>query len=322
MTLSAEPIIYILIFVGVLVLVEGLYLTVFGRSISLNSRVNRRLEMLDRNSNREQVMEQLRKEMQQHMKARKVPLYSILSEKAQKAAIAFTPTQLIMIMAVLSVVAFVGLSVGTATALPVRALLSLAMGVGGVFTWVSMKAGKRMAMMEEQLPDAIELMVRSLRVGHPFSSAIGIVANEVGDPLATEFGIIADEATYGREMGEALADLAERLDMQDLRFLAVAVTIQQQAGGNLAEILDGLAKVIRARFRLFRRVKAITAEAKWSGKFLSAFPLIALVGINLLDPHYYDEAMEHPWFIPACLVVGAFLTLNLIVMRALVNIRV
>ncbi len=322
MTISAEPVIYILIFVGVLALVEGLYLTVFGRSISLNNRVNRRLEMLDRNSNREQVMEQLRKEMQQHMKAQKIPLYSILSEKAQKAAIAFTPVQLIMVMAGLSVIAFVGLSVGTATALPVRALLSVAMGVGGVFTWVSMKAGKRMALLEEQLPDAIELMVRSLRVGHPFSSAIGIVANEVGDPLATEFGIIADEATYGRDMGEALADLAERLDMQDLRFLAVAVTIQSQAGGNLAEILDGLAKVIRARFRLFRRVKAITAEAKWSGKFLSAFPLLALIGINLLDPNYYDDAMEHPWFIPACLVVGAFLVLNLIVMRALVNIRV
>ena len=322
MTISAEPVIYILIFVGVLALVEGLYLTVFGRSISLNNRVNRRLEMLDRNSNREQVMEQLRKEMQQHMKAQKIPIYSILSEKAQKAAIAFTPVQLIMVMAGLSVIAFVGLSVGTATALPVRALLSVAMGVGGVFTWVSMKAGKRMALLEEQLPDAIELMVRSLRVGHPFSSAIGIVANEVGDPLATEFGIIADEATYGRDMGEALADLAERLDMQDLRFLAVAVTIQSQAGGNLAEILDGLAKVIRARFRLFRRVKAITAEAKWSGKFLSAFPLLALIGINLLDPNYYDDAMEHPWFIPACLVVGAFLVLNLIVMRALVNIRV
>lgn len=322
MTLSAEPIIYILIFVGVLVLVEGLYLTVFGRSISLNSRVNRRLEMLDRNPNREQVMEQLRKEMQQHMKAKKIPLYSILTEKAKKAAIAFTPTQLIMVMGGLSLLAFVGLSIGTATALPVRALVSVAIGVGGVFTWVSMKAAKRMALFEEQLPDAIELMVRSLKVGHPFSSAIAIVANEVGDPLATEFGIIADEATYGREMGEALHDLAERLDMQDLRFLAVAVTIQQQSGGNLAEILDGLAKVIRARFRLFRRVKAITAEAQWSGKFLSAFPLIALVGINLIDPNYYDEAMEHPWFIPACLVVGAFLTVNLFVMRALVNIKV
>ena len=113
-----------------------------------------------------------------------------------------------------------GLSIGTDTSVPVRVLLAVVIGVGGVFTWINMKANKRMAMFEEQLPDAIELMVRSLRVGHPFASAISIVSNEVADPLATEFGIIADEAAYGRDMGEALKDLAERLDMQDLRFLA------------------------------------------------------------------------------------------------------
>ncbi|WP_417727105.1 type II secretion system F family protein [Roseovarius sp.] len=322
MTLSAEPIIYALIFVGVLVLVEGIYLTVFGRSISLNNRVNRRLEMLDKSGNREEVMEKLRKEMQQHLKARKLPLYAILSDKAQKAAIAFTPKQLIMLMVGLSVLAFVGLSVGTDTAVPVRAVAAVGIGVGGIFTWISMKASKRMALLEEQLPDAIELMVRSLRVGHPFSSAIGIVATEVGDPLATEFGIIADESAYGRDMGEALKEMAERLDMQDLRFLAMAVTIQQQSGGNLAEILAGLAKVIRARFRLFRRVKAITAEAKWSGKFLSGFPILALIIIQLIKPDYYDEAMLHPYFIPAVLVVAVFLVMNLIVMRALVNIKV
>ena len=107
------------------------------------------------------------------------------------------------------------------------------------------------------------------------------MAKEIQDPLASEFGVIADEAAYGRDVGEALKDMAERLDMQDLRFLAVAVTIQQQSGGNLAEILAGLAKVIRARFRLFRRVNAITAEAKWSGKFLSAFPIVALIVIKL-----------------------------------------
>ncbi|MGX0974838.1 tight adherence protein B [Roseovarius sp. MBR-51] len=322
MSISAEPIIYALIFVGVLVLVEGIYLTVFGRSISLNNRVNRRLEMLDKSGNREEVMEKLRKEMQQHLKARRLPLYAILSDKAQKAAIAFTPKQLILLMVALSVLAFIGLSVGTETAAPVRAIASVGIGVGGIFTWISMKASKRMALLEEQLPDAIELMVRSLRVGHPFSSAIGIVATEVGDPLATEFGIIADEAAYGRDMGEALKEMAERLDMQDLRFLAVAVTIQQQSGGNLAEILAGLAKVIRARFRLFRRVKAITAEAKWSGKFLSGFPIMALIGIQVIKPDYYNEAMEHPFFIPAVLVVGVFLVMNLIVMRALVNIKV
>jgi len=196
------------------------------------------------------------------------------------------------------------------------------MGIGGVYFWVNSKAKKRLGMIEEQLPDAVELMVRSLKVGHPFTSAIQIVAKEVPDPLATEFGIIADESAYGRDVGEALKQMAERLDMQDLRFLAVAVTIQQQSGGNLAEILEGLAKVIRSRFRLFRRVKAITAEAQWSGKFLSAFPVLALIGVNVLDPHYYDEVLDHPWFIPSCIIVGVLLTLNLLVMRHLTNIKV
>ncbi|WP_299782368.1 type II secretion system F family protein [uncultured Roseobacter sp.] len=320
--MSAEPIIYGLIFIGVLVLVEGLYLVTFGKSISLNSRVNRRLEMLDKGNGREEVLEKLRKEMQQHMKSRSIPLYSLLGEKAQKAAIAFTPRQLIMVMALLGGVAFMGLTVGTATEVGVRALLSVGIGVGAVYFWVSSKANKRLSMIEEQLPDAVELMVRSLRVGHPFSSAIQIVAKEVQDPLASEFGMIADESAYGRDVGDALKEMAERLDMQDLRFLAVAVTIQQTSGGNLAEILAGLAKVIRARFRLFRRVKAITAEAKWSGKFLSAFPIVALIVINVSDPNYYDEVRDHALFIPACFTVGILLALNLLVMRILTDIKV
>ena len=322
MAISMEPLIYGLIFVGVLVLVEGVYLTVFGRSISLNNRVNRRLEMLEKGNNRSEVMETLRKEMSQHMKSRSIPIYAILADRAQKAAIAFTPTQLIIMMGVLGVVAFIGLTVGTETSVPVRAAVSAGMGIGGIYFWVNSKAKKRMGMIEEQLPDAVELMVRSLRVGHPFSSAIQIVAKEVADPLATEFGMIADEAQYGRDVGEALKDMAERLDMQDLRFLAVAVTIQQQSGGNLAEILAGLAAVIRARFRLFRRVKAITAEAQWSGKFLSGFPVMALIFIQVAKPDYYDEVLDHPWFIPACFIVGIMLALNMIVMRWLVNIKV
>lgn len=320
--MSAEPIIYGLIFIAVLALVEGLYLVTFGKSISLNSRVNRRLEMLDKGNGREEVLEKLRKEMQQHMKSRSIPLYSLLGEKAQKAAIAFTPRQLIVIMAVLAGVAFVGLTVGTQTEIGVRALLSVGIGIGAVFFWVSHKANKRMSMIEEQLPDAVELMVRSLRVGHPFASAVQIVAKEVQDPLGSEFGMIADESAYGRDVGDALKEMAERLDMQDLRFLAVAVTIQQTSGGNLAEILAGLAKVIRARFRLFRRVKAITAEAKWSGKFLSAFPIVALIVINIGDPNYYDEVRDHAMFIPACFTVGILLALNLLVMRILTDIKV
>ncbi len=322
MNLSAEPIVYGLIFVAVLVLVEGVYLVAFGKSISLNKRVNRRLEMLDKGAKREEVLAKLRKEMDQHMSSRGLPLYSILADRAQKANIAFTPKQLILVMFGVSILSFLGLTIGTEAGLAVRIIMGIGIGVGGVFMWINNKAKKRLAMIEEQLPDAVELMVRSLRVGHPFSSAISIVSKEIKDPLATEFGVIADESSYGRDIGEALKSMAERLDMQDLRFLAVAVAIQQQSGGNLAEILEGLAKVIRARFRLFRRVKAITAEAQWSGKFLSGFPVGALIVIQVTDPNYYDNVLDHPWFIPGCFLVAGFLTANLFVMRMLVNIKV
>ena len=323
MSISPEPIIYGVIFIAVLILVEGIYLVFFGKSVRMNRRVNRRLEMLDKSGgNREEVLEKLRKEMQQHMTAQKFPLYSLLADKAQKAAIAFTPRQLILLMVGLSFVSFLIMTIMTQSSLPLRAVLSASIGIGAIYFWVNSKAKKRMSLIEEQLPDAVELMVRSLRVGHPFSSAVQIVSREVADPLGSEFGMIADENAYGRDMGEALKEMAERIGLQDLRFLAVAVTIQQQSGGNLAEILAGLAGVIRARFRLFRRVKAITAEAQWSGMFLSGFPVAALIAINVMDPHYYDEVMDHPFFIPACFAVAAFLGLNLIVMRKLVAIKV
>lgn len=320
--ISAQPIIYIVIFAAVLFLVQGAYLLIFGKSVQLDNKVNRRLALLEKGGQREQVLEQLRKEMTQHMRSQSIPLYSILASKAQKANIAFSPVQLIMVMAGASVAAFVGLTFATEIEALTRIFVAVGMGIGGVYMWISKKANKRMSMIEEQLPEAVELMVRSLRVGHPFSSAIQIVAKEIADPLGTEMGMISDEAAYGRDMGETLKAMAERLDMQDMRFLAVAVTIQQQSGGNLAEILHGLAQVIRARFRLFRRVKAITAEAQWSGKLLSAFPIMALIAINLIKPDYFDEVMETDVFIPACLIVAAFLVTNMIVMRALVNIKV
>ncbi|MBT0955957.1 type II secretion system F family protein [Alphaproteobacteria bacterium KMM 3653] len=322
MEISAEPIIYGLIFVGVILLVEGIYLTVFGKSISLNNKVNRRLEMMEKGGNREEVLEQLRKEMSQHLSSKSIPLYSILAKKAQKANIAFSPGTLVLIMVVLSIFAFLLLTIASSAGLGVRIVVAIAMGVGGVYVWVNKKAKKRMALIEEQLPDAVELMVRSLRVGHPFANAVNIVAKEVPDPLGSEFGMIADESAYGRDISDSLKGLAERVETQDMRFLAVAVTIQQQSGGNLAEILAGLAKVIRARFKLFRRVKAITAEAKWSGMFLSLFPILAIVMINVIKPDYYDDVRETAAFIPACLIVGTFLTVNVIFMKIMVNIKV
>lgn len=322
MQISTAPLIYLMIFVAVVVIVNGIYLIVFGKSISLNSKVSRRLTLLEKNANREQVLEQLRKEMNQHLNAKNIPLYSMLAKKAQRANIAFSPQALIGIMALLSVFAFLMLSVFTSAELGLRAILGVVMGVGGVFVWVNRTAKQRMSLLEEQLPDSIELMVRSLRVGHPFSTAIGIVAKEIPDPLGSEFGVIADEAAYGRDVSESPKAFAERMDSQDLRFLAVAVSIQQQSGGNLAEILEGLSKVVRARFKLFRRVRAITAEAKWSGMFLSGFPIAALLMINVIQPDYYDEVKGTSAYVPAALFVVVFLIINVIYMKMMTNIKV
>jgi len=315
-------ILLVLLFFGVILIIEGLYLVVFGKSIKLNSRVNRRLALLEQGKGHEEVLNTLRKEREQHAKSRKVPLLSILGNKATQANIAFSPKALIMIMISISIAIFSVIFVMTSLSLLISMIIGVIMGVGSVFFWLNKKAKARLELFEEQLPDAVELIVRSLRVGHPFSSAINVVAQEMSDPIGTEFGLLADEATYGRDLVVALEDMADRVDIQDLRFLTVAVGIQSQSGGNLAEVLDGLGKVIRSRFRLFRRVKAITSEAKFSGYFLSAFPVLALLAILFISPHYYDDVMETAAFIPACIGVAVMMILNVIIMNAMVDIKV
>ncbi|WP_151719954.1 type II secretion system F family protein [Gemmobacter serpentinus] len=315
-------IVYVIVFAGVVLLIEGIYRVTFGKSISLDQRMSRRMALLEKHGNKEQALDQLRKEAGQHLNAASIPLYSILAKKAQQANIAFSPLVLLGIMLGVTILAFVGLTVGTGTSPQVRAVMALVAGVGGVYFWVNKKAKKRMALLEEQLPDAVELIVRSLRVGHPFNASLGIVAKEIPDPIGTEFGLISDEAAYGRDVSESLEEFAERVDNQDLRFLAVAVSIQQQSGGNLAEILHGLSQVIRARFKLFRRVRAITAEAKWSGMFLSAFPALALGMILMIKPDYFDQVQESALFTPVAIGVFAMLVVNVIFMKIMVNIKV
>lgn len=320
--MSFEPIIYAMIFVGVLLMVEGVYLLIFGKSVRLESKVNRRLELLEKGEDPEDVLETLRAERDQHRRNSGIPIMSPLYERAAQANIAFTPRGLVLVIGMMAIMVFVLLTIFSSAALVLRIGISILMGFAGVYLWLNNKAKARMALFEEQLPDAVELIVRSLRVGHPFSSSVSIVAHEMPDPLGTEFGIIADEATYGMDITESLARMAERISVQDLRFLSVAVSIQAQSGGNLAEVLAGLSAVIRSRFKLFRRVKAITAEARWSGWFLSVFPLLAIIIIQLVEPNYYDEVQETSLFTPAVIVVGVFLVVNVLFMRAMVNIKV
>lgn len=322
MDISLSSMIYVAIFGAVILLINGIYLLAFGKSIEHDSKLNRRLELIQKGQAKKDVMEQLRKERSVHKGGFSIPIYGLIEERARKGNIAFSARSLLLLMVGLSVFSFVLLSFTTETEPGIRAGIAVAFGFGGVFFWVSGKAKKRISAIEEQLPEAIDLMVRSLRVGHPFGASLSIAADEISDPLGTELGLIADEIAYGRDAGEAIGEFGERVDLQDIRFFAVAVSIQQKSGGNLAEILDGLSKVVRSRFKLFRRVRAITAEAKWSGMFLSGFPIAAMIMIQTIKPDYYDNVKETPLYLPLAVVVCIFLIINVLYMRKMTDIKV
>ena len=317
-----QPLIYALIFIGVFMMVEGVYLVIYGKTLKREKKVNRRLALLQDGKDTEEVMGILREEREGAEKPEKIPVIGPLVEMGRHAAITLSIMQIAISITVLTVVAFVLLSLFTGAIIQIRIVVALITGYAALYIWLRGKAKKRIATFEEQLPDALDLMVRSLRVGHPMNAAIGIVAREMMDPLGTEFGLIADEATYGMPITDALDRMAARVPVPDLRFLAIAMNIQSTSGGNLAEILEGLSQVIRSRFKLFRKIKAITAEARWSGWFLSVFPVIALLLVQVVQPDYYDRVSDHPLFLPGAIVTFVLLVVNVIFMRVLVNIKV
>jgi len=317
-----QPLIYAFIFVGVFMMVEGVYLAIYGRTLKREKKVNRRLALLQGGKDTEEVLGILRTEREGVEKNDRLPVIGPLIEMARHAAITISISQVIMSLSGLIVLSFLLLKLFTHADWRVQIVVSLIIGYAAFYIWLRGKAKKRISLFEEQLPDALDLMVRSLRVGHPMTAAVGIVAREMSDPLGTEFGMIADEATYGMSVTEAMDRVAARVPVHDLKFLAIALNIQATSGGNLAEILDGLAKVIRARFKLFRKVRAITAEARWSGWFLSVFPVIALLLVQVVQPDYYDRVSDHPFFLPGAIRTFILLVVNVFFMRALVNIKV
>lgn len=156
------------------------------------------------------------------------------------------------------------------------------------------KRAVRQKQFSAQLPDALDVIVRSLRAGHPTPVAIALVAREMPDPIGTEFGIVSDEMTYGKPLPEAVKGLVERVGLEDLRLLVIAISIQFTTGGNLSDILNNLSEVIRGRALLRGRIKALSAEGRWSAVVLSLFPFALFAIINLMSPDYYWSVMHEP----------------------------
>lgn len=182
--------------------------------------------------------------------------------------------------------------------------------------WLKRRAAKKTALFASQLPEAIDLITRSLKAGHPTAVAISMVAREMPDPIGTEFGLVSDEVTYGSDLITALKNMHERVDLPDLSLLISSVSIQSTTGGNLREILEGLSAVIRDRAKMKLKIKAISAEGRMSALFLSAMPVMLFGALNFLLPNYYGEIWGESLLWKYMAILGAWLGMgNLIIMK-------
>lgn len=217
---------------------------------------------------------------------------------------------------------FALVTVPTGNRFPLVALAAGAAAGALPFLWVRRQARRRLERFEAQFPDCLEFLSRSMRAGHAFASALEMVSKEFADPLASEFRRVYEEQHFGQPLDVVLQKLGRRLPRMDVQFFVSAVLLQRRTGGNLAELLDKLAYIIRERFKLRGRIRAVSAQGLMSGRILAAIPVVVGGLMFLVNPHYARFFIDDP--IGNRLLAGA-VALQLVgyaAIRRVVNIEV
>lgn len=202
------------------------------------------------------------------------------------------------------------------------AVVALAMSIGLPLMMLSHLAQRRRKRMEEQFPLALDIFTRALRAGHPIAAAIDLLTKEVEDPLGSEFGLVADEVAYGAELNDALLSLADRWDLEDIRMFVICLSVQSETGGNLAEILENLVKVIRDRASLYMKVRALSSEGRMSGWMLTALPVLTLVSMFMVSPQFYFNVASDPIFIYGYTFLILLYFLGVYIIRRMIDLKV
>ncbi len=220
-----------------------------------------------------------------------VPTIADLQRLMQQGAVEMTVSGFLTLMIGLAVASGLGAMLITGSFF--AGLFFAAFGAWMPYLWLKRRRNRRMYAFEEGLPEAIDLLGRAIRAGHPLSSGLKMVADETADPIAGEFQRTFEEHRFGVPFDDAIQDLADRVDIVDVRILVTAILIQREVGGNLAEVLDNLASVIRARFTIRRQLRVYTAQGRMSGYVLAALPIVVGSIIYLLNPEYGSLMFTH-----------------------------
>jgi tight adherence protein B len=201
-------------------------------------------------------------------------------------------------------------------------VIALVLGIALPYLVLRMLRSRRQKKFAAQFPDALDMIVRSLRAGHPTPIALTMVAREMPDPVGSEFGIVVDEITYGADLETALRNLNVRVGQDDLPLFVTAVAIQGSTGGNLGEILANLSAVIRLRFKMRRKIRALAAEGRASALILSSLPFAIFIIMQIVAPNFYASVWDIPLTKQALFVAGAWMAMGNFIMYRLVNFKI
>jgi tight adherence protein B len=310
-------VIYVAVFAAVMLGVQAVYL-IFFRLRTTQKSINRRLELSKQLSGTATVLDALRRE--RGFSDLASPTLRRWNDELTQTGLTINRTLLALSIPGLTLVLFAcfGMAAGYSYA---GFLLALVAAISAVVLFLRRARARRMARFAEQLPDALDIIVRGVRVGHPFSAAVGLVAQEMPDPIGTEFGMTTDEINFGLDVKSAIENLDRRVGQEDLMFLVTAIKIQSQTGGNLAEVLSRLSRMIRNRSKLRLKIRALTAEGRISAIVLSLMPFILFGVITLIAPEYFGEVRHHPVTIPAVVFGLTMLLVANIILYRMVNAK-
>ncbi len=312
-------------FVAVVLLFEGVYLLWRDTRSSEVRQMSRRLRAL-KGGRDPQAMSSLLKTRAPEVGGlfgrmlAALPRADTVEIRLRQAGIVMSATRFLSISALCLAAAFL-LMLVLRQPLSVALLVGLA-GAATPFLWLGFRRERRLRLLDAQLPDAVELVARALRAGHPLAPALQMVAQELPDPIGSEFGITFDEINYGVPLNEAMYNLARRVPADDLRFFAVAVVLQRETGGNLAEILDNIGKLIRERFKLLGTIRVLSAEGKLSAWILSLLPFGTALMINLVNPGFMNVLWTDPGGRKLVFGAAVLMVIGIFWLTRIVKIRV
>jgi tight adherence protein B len=284
-----------LVFLAVALLSQGLIVPVFGESRKMRKKLQARLGDMEAGSPEESYSSLLRQKYLRQLSPFERSLESIPAMQSLASVIAQAGHKYLAYRVTLLSVALAIVAAGVAWMLS-RSAVFMVLGLlaGGALPLLKILRDRstRMQRFEEQLPDAIDMVKRALRAGHPFTGAIKLVADEMPDPVATEFGTTFADINYGNDARRALLGLLQRVPSVTVMALVTSVLVQRETGGNLAEILERIAAVIRGRFKLQRKVKTLSAEGRMSAWILALVPLVLFAVIWITTPDYLPMLLE------------------------------